>query len=1070
MSTTPGTVSPLPIAATVDSQHPWLGLASYTEEVREYFHGRDDDAAELSRRVQRKLLTVLFGQSGHGKTSLLRAGLVPRLRPEGFCPVYVRIDYDPKSPPPSEQIKLEVFRATSAAGTWTRNGASVEGESLWEFLHHRDDTLRDHEGNPLTPILIFDQFEEIFTLAQTDDTGRQRAKDFLADLSNLVENRPPASLEARIDRDEVDAAAFDFARADYRVLIALREDYLAHLEGLKTSMPSVTQNRVRLARFTGAQAVTAVRSAAPHLVSEEVAGQIVQFVAGIHDLARAEVEPSLLSLVCRELNNTRLARKQTEITADLLAGSRETILTEFYERALADQKPGVRRFIEDELLTDSGYRESVAEERVRKAFSAAGAPSGSLAELVSRRLLRVEERLDVRRVELTHDVLCSVVMASRSVRHEREARDLAERQLNEQRAREAATRRALVRARAVATICAVVMLIAAGSAVFGWIGLRRARAADAQAEAAKKLAESARGEAENLVGFLLEDFYDELAPTGRVEIIGGLAQRAVTYYDGLPSELRTPLTLRNRGMALVREAAATLQRGDGKGAAPIYAEARQIFDQLRANGDNSEDCAIGYALAYFPDTQSGNSFATDLSSLDKAATVIRPFATKADGSRRAKLVYADILNLQSHRQPPEQGVATCEEARRVLATLGATTVSDLVAAAAYADLGDSEARHALALGRLDQAEKLEKEVDDVADRIIARRPGFLRAMEDRCFAPNVLATISLRRFSTLQALAFAQEAERSVNEYVRFNPSNAWGWAMLASTRRQTAEILFERGKVNDAVAMYRFAADTEHDGRNTTGLSLSVPSAWRAAAVTEALQGRRDRAQADVAEMSRTGKLLLASTGAPDFLTKSATEYTSAVEARLQFVAGEYAAALSGATESLRRADALAAHEMDTLRGPGIAMDLLTIAESGLRLAKLDEAERAVDRLLDSPKGPAAAPQTDDEAQFGLLKAHILVAEGKAGDARVILDPVVAYYRKQQAAGASGFTFRLQLARALLVQSRTTPDGADALKSRKAQLDEASSLLTGLSGEAASLKNTVELKGWIDAAKADLG
>ena len=75
----------------IDAQHPWLGLVSYTEETRGYFHGRDDEAAELARRVQRKNLTVLFGQSGLGKTSLLRAGLVPRLRGEGYCPVYVRI-------------------------------------------------------------------------------------------------------------------------------------------------------------------------------------------------------------------------------------------------------------------------------------------------------------------------------------------------------------------------------------------------------------------------------------------------------------------------------------------------------------------------------------------------------------------------------------------------------------------------------------------------------------------------------------------------------------------------------------------------------------------------------------------------------------------------------------------------------------------------------------------------------------------------------------------------------------------------------------------------------------------
>ena len=85
MNPTPS--EPVQSLTVADSQSPWLGLASFTEETRAYFHGRDEEVAELGRRVQRKLLTVLFGQSGLGKTSILRAGLVPRLRPEGFCPV-----------------------------------------------------------------------------------------------------------------------------------------------------------------------------------------------------------------------------------------------------------------------------------------------------------------------------------------------------------------------------------------------------------------------------------------------------------------------------------------------------------------------------------------------------------------------------------------------------------------------------------------------------------------------------------------------------------------------------------------------------------------------------------------------------------------------------------------------------------------------------------------------------------------------------------------------------------------------------------------------------------------------
>ena len=119
-----------PAAAAVDERNPWLGLASFTEETRAYFFGRDDEVAELARRVQRKLLTVLFGQSGLGKTSILRAGLVPRLRGQGYCPVYVRIDYSRDSPSPSDQIKAAIFRATQESGQWTQPGVAVARHSI----------------------------------------------------------------------------------------------------------------------------------------------------------------------------------------------------------------------------------------------------------------------------------------------------------------------------------------------------------------------------------------------------------------------------------------------------------------------------------------------------------------------------------------------------------------------------------------------------------------------------------------------------------------------------------------------------------------------------------------------------------------------------------------------------------------------------------------------------------------------------------------------------------------------------------------------------------------------------
>ncbi len=111
----------------IDERHPWLGLDSFSEDTRGFFFGRDDEVAELARRVQRKLLTVLFGQSGLGKTSILRAGLVPRLRDHGYCPIYVRIAYSADAPEPGEQIKQAILQTARHAGQWTQAGTAAAG-------------------------------------------------------------------------------------------------------------------------------------------------------------------------------------------------------------------------------------------------------------------------------------------------------------------------------------------------------------------------------------------------------------------------------------------------------------------------------------------------------------------------------------------------------------------------------------------------------------------------------------------------------------------------------------------------------------------------------------------------------------------------------------------------------------------------------------------------------------------------------------------------------------------------------------------------------------------------------
>jgi len=1057
----------------IDPQNPWLGLFSYSEETRAYFHGREEEAAELARRVQRKPLTVLFGQSGLGKTSLLRAGLVPRLRDEGFCPVYVRIDYAPGSPPPSEQIKQAIFKATAAAGHWTRPGTAIEGESLWEFLHHREDLLRDANGNVLMPLLIFDQFEEIFTLGQADDAGRMRAKEFLEDLADLVENRPPAALEKRLEHDDNAAEAFDFARADYRILIALREDYLAHLEGVKGIMPSITQNRMRLARMTGAQALSAVVKPGGKLVSQEVAESIVRFVAGGSELINAEVEPSLLSLICRELNTVRQAQGRAEISADLLAGSRETILSEFYERTLADQPAGVRRVIEDDLLTESGYRESLAEERVNKALAAVGAAPDSLAKLVDRRLLRIEERLDMRRVELTHDVLCSVVQSSRNLRHEREARDEAQRQLAAQQAREAASHAALVRARMVASVCAVLMVIAIAGAVFGWINLGRARAADGEAQKSRQLAEHARGDAEKLVAFLIDDFYTELEPTGQLDTLGRLAHTAVNYYDGLPKELITPQTETFRAMAMVREAAALNARGEVDTAYKLFGEAQAQFEKLRASGNNDEAVTYGLALSLYNQGQSAlfNGRGT-AAQLNQAADLLRPLAQVSDAPRQVRQAYADTLNILSHMQPKEIAVATCQEALKILEALGALDLSNLNAASGYADVSDSEARHLLDLGRADEAQKVESQVYELTEKVLVQRPGDLRSLANRFFAANLLGTLAERRHDDSAAADYAARAAKAGEDFVRFNPADLTTWSWWAQGLQQVADLQFERGEVTQALATYHSLMALAQDKRRPSSLGPVLFARWLNVAAMQAMLGDKAAAQQSLQAFAKDLDDLAGTFAAEDPRRQIIATSPDGLRSRVLLLEGSTDAAFTSATSVIDRVEQIKVEgknpNFDRTRHSNLRYNLTTAVMSAIRLGHGAQAETLARQLAALPIDPGF--QSDPRelaARNEAMLAHAVALQGRGDETRTILQPALEYYEKEQQGGAHGTSFRRDYAYALFVDATARGTDAEGRTKREAELAEAAKLIAGESAEVQKLSMVRELSGLIAAARA---
>ena len=133
--------------------------------------------------------------------------------------------------------------------------------------------------------------------------------------------------------------------------------------------------------------------------------------------------PPILSLLCERLNDRRLAASPppASITAaDFSAGEAERILGQFYDDKLRPHPNALRFYLEDELVSDSGFRENVTLDSALASLRGSVPDAGErLRRLVDDRVLVIEDRGGIPRVEFTHDTLAKLALDRRAERQAR---------------------------------------------------------------------------------------------------------------------------------------------------------------------------------------------------------------------------------------------------------------------------------------------------------------------------------------------------------------------------------------------------------------------------------------------------------------------------------------------------------------------------------------------------------------------------------------------------------------------------------------------------------------------------
>jgi hypothetical protein len=190
------------------TQRPFMGLRSYEEINKEQFGGRNAEIKELYTLVETNRLTIVFGKSGIGKTSLIKAGLIPQLQNNIFPIIYGSIIFRLT---PLDQARELIYKKLK-----DRDPAVPElgSNTLWEYF--RNLTLMD---DLLTPLLIFDQFEEIFTIGKNKV---REVHDFITELSDLAENRVPVIVQEEWKKKAEIISSFG-GKPNFHMVISLRE-------------------------------------------------------------------------------------------------------------------------------------------------------------------------------------------------------------------------------------------------------------------------------------------------------------------------------------------------------------------------------------------------------------------------------------------------------------------------------------------------------------------------------------------------------------------------------------------------------------------------------------------------------------------------------------------------------------------------------------------------------------------------------------------------------------------------------------------------------------------------------
>lgn len=358
-------ISPIIKATTgrPEQGRPYKFLDYYTEQDAPLFFGRGPEVEAICSQILAHRSFILHGRSGAGKSSIVRAGLLPRLKSQGHLAFVVRSFVNPLP-----QMARELL---AALGRDDAPSPVAQLEAMIVSLTQSAPARR--------VIFFFDQFEEFFLLLP--EAGRQ---NFIDAIGRLFTNEA----------------------LPLRLVFALREDLLAEMSQLKRAIPEIFHHEYRLKRLSREQAAAAIIEPAKTVGCQYEPGLVARI---LDDLGEPDgVDPPQLQIVCDRLFDAKDSSGKLTVAAYERLGTASQILAGYLERVLRRFNAADLRAAKEilkSLLSPDGQRLVLRIAELHQRLKNHASIHAIFEELVAARVVRCRNQDGEGWIELAHDFL-----------------------------------------------------------------------------------------------------------------------------------------------------------------------------------------------------------------------------------------------------------------------------------------------------------------------------------------------------------------------------------------------------------------------------------------------------------------------------------------------------------------------------------------------------------------------------------------------------------------------------------------------------------------------------------------